>query len=498
MTILATFLTFCVVFGTAYVQYSLVRRLAGRAGVVVDTKQALPFVVPLLNTLVYLVLAVCGWALFHRTTHFVAALVAIASVFAAVTAPMTFLVPLALDADSDTTIESAVRRWDALTRSRRVILVGLQLLPIVASSLTLRLVTMDAWPEVLFAPLVYLATWTLSQWQIVESYVRNVDEGADASATRWRLLLPIVLGAAMSGPFVLVLTAQASRSAPMALREHAPDAHVYTGRTSYSLRGEVRISSNVVGLAVQVADRPVARIRNGWSCRAEETPEIAVVEVRDEIQIFAHACDRWHVLTVNSAGERLDDALMARVVRQIGVWGLGSLLCALLLLGFALWRVVPTLRKAKRIAALVHRAEVTKKDQESIIEGTLRLGELPKLMAKKGQLGGSGHIELELNGDRFMLPIPASVQCAEGEYNDGVRVSLIGVFSSTTRGHRDASIPWPKRAFLVASEAASARETWLWRATRLARLSAMASVVAVVVTYAAYIAHFQHLARFLR
>ncbi|MFK8000219.1 MAG: hypothetical protein AB8H86_11525 [Polyangiales bacterium] len=498
LTILATSLIFGALFGAAYVQYALIRRLAGRAGIVVDTKQALPFVVPLLNTVVYLVLAVCVWAIFHRTTHLVAALVAIASVFAAVTAPLTFLVPLALDAGNSATIESAVRRWDALTRSRRLMLVGLQLIPIAASTLTLRLIATDAGPEVLFAPLVYLATWTLSQWQIVESYTRNVDEGADASATRWRVLLPIVLGAAISGPCVLVLTAQASRPAPMALREHAPDAHVYTGRRSYSLPGRVSVMPTVVGLAVQVAAGPVARIRYGPSCPADEAPEIATIEARNEIQIFAHACERWHVLTVNSAGERLDDSLMERLVRQVGAWGLGSLLCALLLLGFALARVVPTLRKAKRIAGVVHRDDLTKKDQESIVEGTLRLGELPKLVVRKGQLRGSGHIELELDGDRFMLPLPASVQCAEGEYSDGARVSLIGVFSSTTRGHRDASIPWPKRAFLVASEAASARETWLWRATRLARLSAMASVVAVVVTYAAYIAHFQHLARFLR
>lgn len=501
ITILAILLIFTVLFTVAFMQYSLVRRLAGRTGITIDAKHVVPFVGPLLNTVVYAVLAVCVWAVFHRTTYFMVALIGIAGVFAVVTAPLTFLVPLGLDKNSDATIENAVRRWDGVTRSRRILLVALQLIPVAASALTFQFLTESAgvgW--VLWVPLTYLVTWTLHQWAILDAYNRSSEErGAGPSKTGSRVLLPLLLGAAIAGPLVLLVIAHASHSAPMALAEQAPDAHIYAGRSSYSIQGgAAHVTPTLIGMEIQFADGDPTEVHYGWGCRTTDSSEIAMIEAQNEIQVFANACDRWHVFTINSVGERLDDSLRTRLIRHVGTWALGTLLIALFLFGFALWRIVPTLRKAKRIAGVVHRDELTNADQESIVEGILRLGELAKLAVRKGQLAGSGHIELELNGDRFKLPLPASVECADGEYTNGARVSLIGTFSSTTRGHRDASIPWPNSAFLVASEAASARETWLWRATRLARLSAMASVVALVMTYAVYIAHFAQLARFLR
>lgn len=480
-----------------WLQHEMLFRLAECVGLKPDKKRFAPFIWPLVSTLIFVVLATGVHVLFEDSGAgaIVGMVVGGGASLALITAPLTFYVPARLDQRaSRPSIDSALKQWDAVPRRQKIALVCLRLAPILLASIVYLVLTrvwsFDSLELLAIAP-AYVLGLGFYQWVALRAYQDTpaVSSAIGMTSTRWRLLLPAALASVAALPLTLFAAQALSLPAPMTLSTR-PSERIYAGRNAYSVEAsDLRVVPRRLGVDVMRGDIVLTHADYGLSCPTEERPEISIVAGSARgVHIYANACGGWHDFWVGPNGQRQEDGVFERLSGRMGLLTLLSLFLGLALLMLALVRLLPSMANARRIASVVRREDLESATQESIVEGTLRLEKPPHMKIQQKVLG-VGHIEIVIDGDRFNLPLPDTVPCAKGEYNDGTTVSLIGVFSSVSRGHRDATIPWPKRAFLVSSTADEARETWLWETTSVARIAAIASTLSLVASYAFFAMH---------
>lgn len=470
-----------------WLQYRVLRELSKAHGLVLRKRKApvAPILVPLVSTAGFVLLAHSAFAAFESAGVILSLVAGGSTTLSLISAPLSFYVPACLDAQATPSVDAALRQWDAVPQSRKVMLVGLRAAPIILATVAwmgTRAAELEApWPLMVACPYV-LGLW-FYQWQVLTTYQDTpaAPQNSSIASARWRLMLPAVLATLLALPLLVACALAASRPAPMR-HAHANGERIYALTSGHSVPGsDLEIVPAPDGVDVFANGMVTAHVEYGGGCSADAHAEITTREASSGHDIFIHACGRWHHFEVSRTGSR-HTTLETRLTRRLGTFALTALLLGLVFLFVALARLLPSLANARRIVSVVRREELECAQQESILEGVLRLP--GALKSKRHVLKVNGaFIELALDGDRFRLPLPDSVPCAKGRYEDGIVVSLVGVFSSVSRGHRDATIPWPKRAFLVPGPADEARELWLWKATRISRLAAIASTLILVASY---------------
>lgn len=419
---------------------------------------------------------------------FIAAAAAASLVHAAILAPYALFVPAHLTVPPPKAgdppfpmpnLDRALAQWDRLSWGRRLALLALRVLPIVASFVLF--FVFREW-------LSWRVSFTLASFAYGIGVFAYAEAAASAHAQTWKvddvpvtsagyLTLPAVacmlLGAVLFGYGLAAATEPApmaeykgpthTSGLPALLLPFDPVLHADASPLSDEgvvLPGtDIRLQPFPGGVSVETADGGGAGRVEYLSPYENDQPDVftsgAWVAVTSEgFDVFQQGGE-WRYFSIDNAGVRTDDGLARRLRHGLGSNALLFFGAGLLFISLCVWLIASAARVRRRLSAIRSVEELDSPECIGAIEGTFH-GKAYNVSGLESrtmiEVKGEGEIRAHLGGSVLRFRLPTSGTRAIGTPVDGQTVTLTGVFSKLQGQLRDASAEWPEDSLLLAGD----------------------------------------------